>query len=435
MSNASKASKFTEITINKNGREVALEGRTVNFSYYESLFSPHITAKLAFIDSGNALEAQQAQDIQQRYGTIVSSLPIRGSGDEEVSFLIESQLGSLNFTSYPLIINSSPSPSQESTKQVVALNLTSKYAIDNENSTIYKKYYNNISASVTQILSNELGIPSNRVITIESTQNSCAFTGSGKRGFDLILSLCPRSIPVNGTAGYFFWETKDGFNFKSIDSLVASSPVATYQYYNVGTSSLENDTNDYRILTQPQFIKNQNLLDALRSGVLRTKNVFLDLATGKYEEIFTNIDGSGIRVLGGDQEYSSDLYPTGDTTTFTRTHHFIIDTGNMEVGLSTSINNDPRQYLAKSAMRYNLLFSQIVNIMVPCNPSLKAGDVITCEFEKVTASDKNTGSIDESQSGKYLILHLCHNFDSRRSFTSLTLIRDTYGIYTSGGTI
>ena len=105
MLNASKSSRYSEIKINKNGKEVSLEGRTVNFSYYESLLSPHITAKIVFVDSGNALQAEKKYDTQERYGTIVSSLPVRGSGDEEVSFKIESKLGNLDFTSYPFIIN------------------------------------------------------------------------------------------------------------------------------------------------------------------------------------------------------------------------------------------------------------------------------------------------------------------------------------------
>ena len=56
----------------------------------------------------------------------------------------------------------------------------------------------------------------------------------------------------------------------------------------------------------------------------------------------------------------------------------------------------------------------------------QAGDVIEIELE--TASDnKDLGQFDETQSGKYIILHLCHHFDEKRSVTALTLVRDTYG--------
>ena len=58
---------------------------------------------------------------------------------------------------------------------------------------------------------------------------------------------------------------------------------------------------------------------------------------------------------------------------------------------------------------------------------LEAGDVIQCNLEKITVDDKTLGSADENESGKYLILNLCHYFDNKNSYTYLTLVRDTYG--------
>jgi hypothetical protein len=69
--------------------------------------------------------------------------------------------------------------------------------------------------------------------------------------------------------------------------------------------------------------------------------------------------------------------------------------------------------------------------MIPCNPNLMAGDVIECNFEKITTSEKELGFLDFNQSGKYLILNLCHHFDPQRSYTALTLVRDSFGIYTN----
>ena len=91
--------------------------------------------------------------------------------------------------------------------------------------------------------------------------------------------------------------------------------------------------------------------------------------------------------------------------------------------------NNPFTWEAKSAMRYDLLHSQVVDIQVPCNVNLRAGEVIECMFEKITKGDKANTPVNEQQSGKYLILHLCHHFTPAKSYTSLTLARDTYGLY------
>ena len=49
----------------------------------------------------------------------------------------------------------------------------------------------------------------------------------------------------------------------------------------------------------------------------------------------------------------------------------------------------------------------------------------------ITQSKKEQGSIDPVQSGKYLIVDLCHHYEPTRSITSLTLARDSYGLYTT----
>ena len=60
-----------------------------------------------------------------------------------------------------------------------------------------------------------------------------------------------------------------------------------------------------------------------------------------------------------------------------------------------------------------------------------AGDVIKLMIENITQDNKLDQINNEHRSGYYLILHLCHHFDSSNSFTSLTLARDTYGLYRS----
>lgn len=413
----------SEFLIQKDDVTINLKGGVVQFFYYESLFSPTITANLNFIDTGNSYSSEE--DTQGRYSTVFSSLPIRG--DEQVRVTIVHESGTLDFDDYPFHISSFSTPAETESKQLVSLSLCSEFGIKNENVTVYKKYYNTISDSVRQILTNELEIPSSR-LNVESTSNSYAFTGSSKRPFDLILSLAPKSIPSSGSPGFFFWETQQAFNFKSIDSLISSSTIADYTHSNVATLG---SGNNYRILSFTRT-KNQDILSALRAGVYKTKNVFFNPYNFDYEELYIKLSEIGIENLGNEPEYP-DEFESG--TAFTRTHHFILDTGNMEVGVSTSTNNNPKFYQAASVMRYNLLFTQILEVVVPCNVSLKAGNIINCYFTVLTGGNPSEGIFDESVSGKYLILHLAHKFTldgQLGSTTHLTLVRDTYGLYTSG---
>ena len=69
--------------------------------------------------------------------------------------------------------------------------------------------------------------------------------------------------------------------------------------------------------------------------------------------------------------------------------------------------------MAKSFARYNLLFTQSLNMTVPCNTKLKVGDVIAAVFPRVTSSSVNKDK-DPDQSGKYLIKSLRHHFEGMR---------------------
>ena len=120
-----------------------------------------------------------------------------------------------------------------------------------------------------------------------------------------------------------------------------------------------------------------------------------------------------------------------DTNNFSKTYSYIINPGADEKGVSEEVLNSPSKYEPRAQMRYGLLHSQLVDIQIPCNIQLKAGDVIKLKLENITQDEKLLSIYNQHRSGYYLILHLCHHFDPVNSFTSLTLARDTYGLYTS----
>ena len=94
--------------------------------------------------------------------------------------------------------------------------------------------------------------------------------------------------------------------------------------------------------------------------------------------------------------------------------------------VSKQINSNQAEYQSQSLMRYNILFTQTLSIVVPSNTNLRAGDVIECRFPKITQSSAK--EYDMETSGLYMIKELCHHFDTNRSYTSMKLVRDTFGI-------
>ena len=414
MSIAAQAAKRN---ISING--VPLSGKVVTFNYYESLLSPFVSANLEYVDTGNTVASDRKNDPQERTGTLLSALPLRGN--ESVNFEFTTSLGSLSYKRQKMVVDGSFVIGQESQREGVFIRLLSPFYVTNKNKRVQEKHYNNVVDSAKNILTQHLNYPKDR-IQVTPSKTSYAFTGSNRHPYDVLMDLASQSSPPQGDPGYFAFETKSGFHFKSIDNLVSQSPKETYFYNAAFRSDLKNDSNAFRILTPPSK-KDQSISSSLRSGMYSATFRFMYDVTQVPEERTYNLqDNKEQKNLGKRVDVNPELKnkPSRIYTKF-------IPRGMMEKKINDKTNNDPLDYLARSIMRYNLLFVQAMTILVPCNPNLEAGDVIRCEFEKITLDSKVQGSYDIPQSGNYLILNLCHHYTSVNSFTSLTLVRDTYG--------
>ena len=424
MASANAASKYEEITISRTKKKTgqgsqgktttkSVNGKVTSFSYYESLYSPVVTAKVIYIDSAESTKNQ-----------------LEISGNEDVRFKIQSKYGTLDFNrqnaNSGMKVKGSPQTGRESNREAVFLDLVSKWEMKNKTTAVHDKYSNvTIGDAVIIILKRKLGVDYD-FFDVEATKNMYDFTGKGKSPFELITDLARKAVPVKGDPGFFFYETQDGFNFKSVHSLVSQEPKQVYVYNGSFRADQTGDENDFKILKQPNFIKDQNVVTALESGTYASRNIFFNPFNKEFAERIYKINEKG----GIDQALGNSVEVDDELTGYIRTNKHILDIGSLKVGVSTSINNSPAEWQAKSTMRYNILHSQILQMMVPCNLELRAGDVIKVEIESLE-NEKCSEGVDKRQSGKYLILHLCHFFDTTKSVTSLTLVRDTYGLHTS----
>jgi hypothetical protein len=104
-----------------------------------------------------------------------------------------------------------------------------------------------------------------------------------------------------------------------------------------------------------------------------------------------------------------------------------LDKGTVEKkNVTKDETSELNKIMSQRKMRYNQLFSQIISILVPLNSNISAGDTIICNFPKITSKARIENDTEQI-SGKYLVKEVCHHFDPTGSWTSMTIIRDTYG--------
>ena len=81
--------------------------------------------------------------------------------------------------------------------------------------------------------------------------------------------------------------------------------------------------------------------------------------------------------------------------------------------------------MVQSVMRYNQLFAIKINITIAADFTLKAGDLVRCDFPEVSTSKRS--GVNKQSGGIYMISSLCHRLTSDQSSTTLTLVRDSFG--------
>ncbi len=438
---ASGASNYTlfQVTKPNSGVVVRTEGKILGFDYYESVYSPMITANVVIEDVGGTVANKKGLR-----GTLKDALPIEGF--EEIAFVILTASGELNFEKNPMIVTGSPMNIDSPQKQTTFIPLVSNYAIKNASKPLDRIYPDApISEIVQKILLDPslLKVPKDRLgfnatsgkyEFIEKTSNRDKISGNNELPLDVILQLCKKSIPETGNdPGYFFFETKSGFKFQSIDGLITRGmkkfendsykETHTYSYSSALEANLDNNKNDYKVLLAPLVRRDQDQLSSLRNGQYNVRICTMDTLTQKYDEKIVNL-------LSNSNLGEKQISPV-DNKNFSKSYTYILNPGADNMGVGFDVINDPSNYEPKAHMRYGLLHSQLIDIQIPCNTLLEAGDVIKLQLENITQDEKLLQIYNEHRSGYYLILHLCHHFDTDNSYTSLTLARDTYGLYTS----
>mgnify|MGYP001395542960 CR=1 FL=1 len=420
--------------------DVDIKGKVLSFNYYESLYSPMVTASFLEIDTGGTVNSRK----DDFAGTLKDGLPVEGF--EQVRVKVFSKgYKSVNWTKTDrrFVITGSPFNVDEGTRQTAYFPMISINAMKGSSKPIEKIYPEAKISDIVKAILRDADLPFKKE-NIEETENTMKVTGNNENPLDLILKLCPKSIAVDGDPGFFFYENSEGYNFKSIHGMIKDGNKKlsakgldrfgyaddhTYIYRKGIVANLDSNLNDFNVLAPPTVRRDQDQINAIKNGVYNIKVCIRNIVTQEVTEQVINVYNNDKTVtLGNEIKKNNDNVQTENPNDYCRTYTFQLVPGVDKDEVSNVISNSPDKYLPRAIMRYGLIHSQLVNIIIPCNARLTVGDCIRLNFENITQDNKIEKELNEHRSGNYLIMHLCHAFTPNNSFTSLTLARDEYGL-------
>jgi len=435
ISKQSQSSNINEfiITSNKNqGVNVDIKTGIVNLLYYESILQDTIKVTATFTDTGNSVSGSSGNT-----KSVIEGLPLVGQETTKLKFTDNSN----NQIKVDLYVNKITPQLQDTTKSMVTIDLVSKEFILNEKIRLNFRFDGKISDHIKKILTDPKFLGTKKKVDIEETSNTYNFIGNNKKPYYALNWLSKKAVPNipgadGNTAGYFFFETSEGFKFKSIDSMLSQQKKKSLIYTQTPDSRGEGIPSGYDGKIIEHNIDNRvDVKEKLKMGAFTTRTILFDPFNCYYEvlnpnanEIEKNLKKAGKELPKLNPEFNR----TEPGKDFSRTTYMLVDTGTLPEGntkqqieKSKEVNFDSKKILNQAIMRYNQLYSIKTTITIPGDFSLHAGDAIFIDNPSLT--DERTQGVDREFGGLYIIADLCHYVSTQETFTKLNLVRDSFG--------
>ncbi len=376
--------------------------------YYESVESPSVAMTITFVDNDQVIGREGIT------GGEYVDVTVKIDGFDD--FKIKSK-------KHKLMLNSVKNMVTETSKQIASLEFISVESIINETARVNKKFSDNVSQTVFELLvGDKKGIQTSKKLDKDRATNKYSFVGNLKRPFDTIQWLCPKTQSSKESFGFLFFETLDGYKFKSIEKLLDQKPAYTYTQ-----TDKPNDKNAKGlVILQNRLNQSNDIAMNLRMGMYANKTIYIDIENGKKSIVDFKVSelnlNKPIKLLDGIEEHPSRL--------MLRVNDFgVAQKGSKKKDVQPE--TELAVYQNKSYIRNNMLFSQVLQIAIPVNTELRAGDLIKIKLplKRGQGEEKTDSYGDDSSndlSGNYLISELRHIIGGGRSETQLSLVRDVF---------
>ena len=413
---------------------VNLADGILELNYIESIMNDTIKVNLSFVDTGASINDK----------TVIEGLPLVGQEKVVLKFRDNNKNVLGDKPELVLYVNKITPGLDKAQKSIVGLELVSKEYILNEKIRVTKRMDGKVSDHIRTILTSQDYLKTEKKVDIEDTINNFNFFGNNKKSFYTINWLSKKGVSAKSqklgtSAGYFFYETSEGFFFKSIDSLLDQEPK---------TKMIYNETPDTRGSNIPEgydqkilrFQKSNavNVQEKLKMGSYSNRVVLFDPFTCFYEVKTNDTDRTQDSLKKGGKELSlsesrnKEFDIPGNNKEFSRTQYFLLDKGTAPTGnadqqieKSGEENFEYGQIANQSMMRYNQLYAMRASITIAGNFSLHAGDAIFIDSPGL--QKKNTSDVDRRDGGLYIITDICHKIDGTGTYTQCNLARDSFG--------
>lgn len=403
-----------------NSESIDIKKLVLEINLYESVVSSALQAELLIQDIGQNL---------------ISSMPIVGQERIQIKIASNNKVYDLNYYIYK--VDARTIIEKDQTYIIHAVSIE---GLRNENFRICERIDGKNSETVIEDVLRRSGF-STKPFEKDNSVFPFDMYVPNWRVFDLFNWLSIRSIPdyKKDSIGFLFYETFEGYRFKSIDQLIDQpsypAPDIRYKYSQANADATSTSAADrYRVMNF-SFPKVFDVYDDLRAGAFCHQAIYLDVNRATYRVFKTNADEFWDK--SSHLEKAKPYLSNGQVQMLDRGSRYIyrpstISTfGDWDDNQSDSEKDnidDMNKNFEKAFYRYYFMQYNTIDITVPGDLQNRAGNVINIDLPSPSESSSTSVKPDKRASGRYLVTSIKHSILNRSELrTYITLSRDSYG--------
>jgi len=293
-----------------------------------------------------------------------------------------------------------------------------------------------ISEIVKDILIEKLKIKSQNIEKIEETTGMYDFVIPKMKPFEAIswVSTYARPQKYGSTADMLFFETKNGFNFRSIQSLNKENIYATYRYEPKNISNQNQSLQDKTTqVLEYEFNKVYDMMHDISSGAFANRLVSIDPMTRSFNVTDFDYNKSKMEKLNPEGVLNDLQNRLGTNISQAFEGVLKVATGNSNQGNIPYIKEKQggfakdisiETFLPLRTAAIALANYTSIKLSIPGDPGITAGRTINFDLYSLKPTD-NLKELDKFYSGKYLVTAVRHIIQPTRYQTILEIAKDS----------
>jgi hypothetical protein len=405
-----------------SGQRIEIKKLLVEMSYYEDIYSFVTSGYITLVDAQGFIELMRLtgnEFIEVNFGKVKS-----GKNETDQLFRVYK--------------SSARKPSGNQNSEVYTLYFCSEELLLSEQNKISKSYKGNkISKIVDNILTDKLKVKSTKIDKIEETTGLYDFIIPNMKPFEAISWVSTYARPASYPgADMLFFETKNGFNFRSLQSMFKDPVYATYKYE---TKNIDDKTQSFQEKTitvlDYEISKPFDVLNEISSGTLSSRLITIDPLTRTFKK--TDFDYNKFKAQAktlnssGPQDTLKNRLGQKENESYEGVLKVSFGNSNQkqvpyikekEDGVAQDIFVET--YIPNRTAQISLANFTIVKATIPGDPGITAGRTIN--FNLLSLKPGTERELDKFYSGKYLVTAVRHIIQSQGVYqTVLEIAKDS----------